>query len=164
MHKHKHPHSVLEHCVCLLLSLVVHHHLTKVILIDIIFVSHILQWTTLNNKIDNNFSLGSRISMVHQKCHPVIHPIPIGDEPRVMIPYTYLILASRTQILQFGQHVIFPCPKVSFRNRLPQHQKKGSGPRFQHLDTFHICVWSKYTNNTWNICHIGGVVQWGTIE
>ena len=58
------------------------------------------------------------------KYHPVIHPLPIGDKPRVIIPHTYLIFASRTQILYFGQHVIFPCPKVSFRNRLPQHQKK----------------------------------------
>ena len=30
---HKHPYSVLEHCVSLLPSLVVHHHLTKVIMI-----------------------------------------------------------------------------------------------------------------------------------
>ena len=36
----KHPHSVLEHCVSYLPSLVVHHHLTKVILIGIIFLSH----------------------------------------------------------------------------------------------------------------------------
>ena len=43
---HKHPHSVLEHCVCLLPSLVVHHHLTKVILIGItIFISQILHWS-----------------------------------------------------------------------------------------------------------------------
>jgi hypothetical protein len=41
-----------------------------------------------------------------------------------MIPHTYFLLASRTQTLHFGQHVIFPCPKVPFRNRLPQHQKK----------------------------------------
>ncbi|OEU11328.1 P-loop containing nucleoside triphosphate hydrolase protein [Fragilariopsis cylindrus CCMP1102] len=41
-----------------------------------------------------------------------------------MIPQTYLILASRTQTLHFGQHVIFPCPKVPFRNRLQQLQKK----------------------------------------
>ena len=33
---HKHPHNVLEHCVCLLPFLVVHHHLTKVVLIGII--------------------------------------------------------------------------------------------------------------------------------
>ena len=72
----------------------------------------------------NNLSLGSRTRMVHHKYHPVIHPIPIWDEPRVMIPHTYLIHASRTQTLQFGQHVIFPCPKISFRNRLPQHHKK----------------------------------------
>ena len=64
----------------------------------------------------NNFSSGSRTS--------IVHPIPIGDEPRVMILHTYLILAFRTQTLHFGQHVIFPCPKVPFRNRLPQHQKK----------------------------------------
>ena len=103
-------------------SLVVHHHLTKVILIGIILI---LQWSLviaiLNNfefKI-NNFSLGYITSMVH---HLVIHPIPIADEPRVMIPHTYLILAPRSQTLHFGQHVIFPCPKVPFRNRLPQHQ------------------------------------------
>ena len=42
---HKHPHSVLEHCVSLLPSLVVHHHLTKVILIGIIFISQIFQWS-----------------------------------------------------------------------------------------------------------------------
>ena len=41
-----------------------------------------------------------------------------------MVPHTYLILASRTQTLHFGQHVIFPCPKVSFRKRPSQHQKK----------------------------------------
>ena len=72
---HKHPHSVLEHCVCLLPSLVVHHHLTKVILIGIIFISQILQWSlvigrliTLNNKM-NNYSLGSRTSMVLEPNH-----------------------------------------------------------------------------------------------
>ena len=39
----------------------------------------------------NNLSLGSRTSMVH-KYHPIIHLIPIGDEPRVMIPHTTLFL------------------------------------------------------------------------
>ena len=34
---HKHPHSVPEHCVSLLPFLVVHHQLTKVLLIGIIF-------------------------------------------------------------------------------------------------------------------------------
>ncbi|OEU05880.1 hypothetical protein FRACYDRAFT_257664 [Fragilariopsis cylindrus CCMP1102] len=71
---------------------------------------------------------------------PVIHIIPIGDAPRVMIPPIYLILASITQTLPLGQHVIFPCPKVPFRNRLLQHQKRNwtmvSTPRFQHPDTF----------------------------
>ena len=38
VHKHKHPSSVLEYCVCLLPFLVVHHHLTEVILIGIIFI------------------------------------------------------------------------------------------------------------------------------
>ena len=65
---HKHSYSILEHCVCLLPSLVVHHHLTKVILIGIIFISQILQWSLLIIEILNNFnfSLGSRTSMVHQ--------------------------------------------------------------------------------------------------
>ena len=93
----------------------------------------------------NNFSLGSRTSMVHQKYHPVIHLLPIGDELRVMIPHAYLILASRTQTLHFDQHVIFPCPKVLLRNRLPQHQKTESDHGFNTQNTFHICIWSKYT-------------------
>ena len=67
----------------------------------------------------NIFSLGSRTSMVHHKYHQeVIHLIPLWDEPRVMIPHTYLILASRTQILHFGQHAIFPCPKVKYHSNL----------------------------------------------
>ena len=36
---------VLEHYVCLLPSLVVHDHLTKVILIGIIFIPQILHWS-----------------------------------------------------------------------------------------------------------------------
>jgi hypothetical protein len=103
-----------------------------------------------------NFSLGCRTSMVHQNTtHPSIpYPyIPIGDGPRVMNPHTYHILPTRTQTLHFGQHVIFSCPKVAFRKRLPQHQKKGIGSKFEHIDTFHICI-----------CHIGGVMGWGTIE
>jgi hypothetical protein len=97
------------------------------------------------------------------KYHPVIHLIPLGDEPRVMIPHTYLIRASRTQTLYFGQHVIFPCPKVPFRNRLPQHQKKELGHGLNtHIPSIYIR--SKYPKNAWNICHIGGVVGRGTIE
>ena len=45
---HKHPHSVLEHCVSLLPSLVVHHHLTKGILIGIILI---LQWSLVIENI-----------------------------------------------------------------------------------------------------------------
>ena len=58
----------LEHYVCLLPSLVVHHHLTRVILIGIIFISQILQWSLVIEIILNNFnfSFGSRTSMVHQ--------------------------------------------------------------------------------------------------
>ena len=41
-----------------------------------------------------------------------------------MTPHTYNILASRTQTLHFGQHVIFPGRKVALRKRLPQHQKQ----------------------------------------
>ena len=51
--------------VSLLPFLLVHHDSTKVILIGIIFISQILQWSLVNNKM-NNFSLGSRTSMVHQ--------------------------------------------------------------------------------------------------
>ena len=47
---HKHPH---RDCVCLLPSLVVHHHLTKVILIGIIFVSQILQWSLVIGILNN---------------------------------------------------------------------------------------------------------------
>ena len=58
----------------------------------------------------NNFFLGSRTSMVHQNTS-----LSSISYPRVMmIPHTYLILASRTQTLHFSQHVIFPCPKVPF--------------------------------------------------
>ena len=71
----KHPHSVIEYCFPLLPFLVVHHHLTQVILIGIIFISQILQWSlvigrliTLNNKM-NNYSLGSRTSMVLEPNH-----------------------------------------------------------------------------------------------
>jgi hypothetical protein len=78
-----------------------------------------------------------------------------------MIPHTYHILASRTQTLDFDQHVIFPCPKVAFRKRLPQHQKKGIGPCFEHSDTFYIYLISRYTNSTWSFCHICGVMAWG---
>jgi hypothetical protein len=47
--------------------------------------------------------------------------LPMGDEPRVMTPHTYLILASS----------IWPtCPKVPFRNRLPQQQQKESDHSF----------------------------------
>jgi hypothetical protein len=37
-----------------------------------------------------------------------------------MIPHTYLILASRTQTLHFGQYVIMyiPCPKVKYHSNL----------------------------------------------
>ena len=45
----------------------------------------------------NSFYLGSRTSMVHQ------NSTQSGDEPRVTIPHTYLILASRTQTLHIGQ-------------------------------------------------------------
>jgi hypothetical protein len=41
-----------------------------------------------------------------------------------MIPHTYNILASISLTLHFGQHVIFPCPKVAYRKRLPQQQQK----------------------------------------
>ena len=72
---HKHPDSVLEHCVSLLPFLLVHHHSTKVILIGIIFISRILQWGLVNNKM-NNFSLGSRTSMVHQNTTQSSIPYP----------------------------------------------------------------------------------------
>ncbi|OEU06354.1 hypothetical protein FRACYDRAFT_254772 [Fragilariopsis cylindrus CCMP1102] len=96
--------------------------------------------------------------------HPVIHPISIGDEPRVMIPHKYLILATRTQTLHFGQDVIFPCPKVPFRNRLPKHQKK----ELDHGFNTQIPSIYEYGQNTPTILRTywwgGGVVGWGAIK
>jgi hypothetical protein len=49
-------------------------------------------------------------------------------------------------------------PKSAIQKKAATTSKKWIGPWFQHPDTFYIYIWSKYTNNAWNICHIGGVV------
>ena len=46
-------HSVLEHYVSLLPFLVAHHHLTKIILIGIIFISQILQFSLVIGILNN---------------------------------------------------------------------------------------------------------------
>ena len=51
---YKHSHSVLEHCASLLPFLVVHHHLTKVVLVGIIIIiSQILQWSLVIGMLKN---------------------------------------------------------------------------------------------------------------
>jgi len=49
--------------------------------------------------------------------------------------------------------------KISPKKRAIKTSKIGSGPWFEHPGTFHIYIWSKYTKNTWIICHTGGVME-----
>ena len=216
---HKHSHSVIEHCVCLLplfcscgcgikfISLLWQAHkkhsndqqnisfemvtedstrlvectnihivywnivfpsyhpwwfiiawLKKFWLVSFLFSSGVWLLGILNNfefKI-NNFSLGSRTSMVH---HLVIHLIPIADEPRVMIPHTYLILAPRSQTLHFGQHVIFPCPKVPFR-KCCRNIKKNNLDHSLNIQIPSIYAYGQYTTTKLGTFAIL-VVWWG---
>ena len=85
----------------------------------------------------------------------------MGDESRVMTPHTYLILASRTQTLHFDHYVIFPCPKVPFRSRLPEQQRKELDHDF---NTQIPSIYAFGQNTPTMLGTIGGVVRWGTIE